>query len=93
MVELLLVGVVVLGGAAVRRHASVDGLGAAAVVVAGQVEEAGAGGQVHVLDVFHLRSAHRTQLWERAENQTLKNLLETRDIPDRKSTRLNSSHL
>ena len=83
VVDLLLVGVVVLGGAGVRGHASVDGLGTTAVVVAGQVEEAGAGGQVDVLDVFHLRSAHRTQLWqrERERERTFKNFLKTHTFP------------
>lgn len=54
MVDLLFVVVVVLVGAGMGGHASVNGRGAAVVVIEGQVEEAGAGGQVDVLDVFHL---------------------------------------
>lgn len=54
--------------AAVRGgHFSVDGRGdaaAAVLVVVGQrqVQQAGAGGQVDVLHVLHVRPAHRTQL-------------------------------
>lgn len=63
---------VLCGRAAVRRsHFSVDGrrdVAAAAsaamlvVVGHGQIEQAGAGGQVDVLHVLHLRPTHRTQL-------------------------------
>lgn len=60
--------VVFCGGAAVRRgHVSVYGCWDAAtvllvVVSQRQAEQAGAGGQVDVLHVLHLRSTHRTQL-------------------------------
>lgn len=60
--------VVLCGGAAVRGvHVSVDGRGdaaAAVLVVVGQrqAQQAGAGGQVDVLHVLHLRPTHGTQL-------------------------------
>lgn len=64
--------VVLRRGAAVRGgHFSVDGWGyaaaAAVLVVVGQrqVQQAGAGGQVDVLHVLHLRPTHRTQLKKR----------------------------
>lgn len=62
--------VVVLGGRAAvgGGHFSVDGGGdgAAELVVVGQcqVQQAGAGGQVDVLHVLHLRPTHGTQLRE-----------------------------
>lgn len=64
--------VVLRGRAAVRgSHSSVDGCGntAAVLVVVGQrqVQQAGAGGQVDVLHVLHLRPTHRTQLKEGME--------------------------
>lgn len=64
MVDLV---VVLCGRAAVGRgHFSVDGRGdaAAVLVVVGQrqVQQAGAGRQVDVLHVLHLRPTHRTQL-------------------------------
>lgn len=49
-----------------RRQVSVDGGwdGSAVLVVVGQrqVQQAGAGGQVDVLHVIHLRATHRAQL-------------------------------
>ena len=60
--------------AAVRRSQfSVDGCGGAAVlVVVGQrqVQQAGAGGQVDVLHVLHLRPTHGTQLRDRKEKSS-----------------------
>lgn len=61
--------VLVLRGGAVRGHFSADGRrdAAAVLVVVGQrqVQQAGAGGQVDVLHVLHLRPTHRTHLRER----------------------------
>lgn len=67
---LCVVELVFVVGAAVRRGCvSVDGGGDAAVelvvVVQRQVQEAGAGGQVDVLHVLHVRPTHRTQLRKR----------------------------
>lgn len=81
MVDLV---VVLCRGAAVRRsHLSVDGrwYAAAAVLVVvsqRQVQQAGAGGQVDVLHVLHLRPTHRTQLKERKERK--KKVLSTKFI-------------
>ena len=67
--------VVLCGGAAVRGvHVSVDGCGdaaAAVLVVVGQrqAQQAGAGGQVDVLHVLHLRPAHGTQLKGKEEGK------------------------
>ena len=69
VVDLVLV---LCGRAAVRSQFSVDGRGdaAAVLVVVGQrqVQQAGAGGQVDVLHVLHLRPAHGTQLREREKS-------------------------
>lgn len=81
VVELVLVVGV---GAAVRRgRVSVDGCGDAAaaelmVVVQRQAQEAGAGGQVDVLHVLHVRPTHGTQLRERRENRGPSDLLNSR---------------
>jgi len=57
-----------------RRHFSVDGRGDAAAVLVvvrqRQVQQAGAGGQVDVLHVLHLRPTHGTRLRERREPST-----------------------
>lgn len=49
--------------AGVWRHGAADRRRTAAAAAAhGQVQQTGAGGQVDVLDVFHLRAAHGTRL-------------------------------
>lgn len=70
VVDLVLI---LCGRAAVRSQFSVDGRGdaAAVLVVVGQrqVQQAGAGGQVDVLHVLHLRPTHGTQLRERERRE------------------------
>lgn len=63
---------ILCGGTSVRGgHVSVDGRGdaVAELVVVGQrqVQQAGAGGQVDVLHMLHLRPTHRTQLRAKIE--------------------------
>lgn len=54
------VAAVMAGSAGVCGHGAVDG--SRTVAAHGQVQQTGAGGQVDVLDVFHLRATHWTRL-------------------------------
>lgn len=63
------VAAVLRAGAGVWGHGAVDRC--RTVAAHGQVQQTGAGGQVDVLDVFHLRATHWTRLQRHSHSSAL----------------------